>query len=73
MVAKCLETHLSAHRLHHYLQSAYLKVHHDIPEALDTNYIAALILLDLSAFDVIDYFIKIRLGYSLRVTRSALT
>ena len=58
--------HLSSHRLHDNLQSAYrtghstetelLKVHHDIAEVLDTKIMEALVLLDLSAaFDVIDH------------------
>jgi len=66
LVAKRLETHLSSDRLHDNLQSAYrighstetalLKVHHDIAEALYRNCMAALVLLDLSAaFDVIDH------------------
>jgi len=66
LVAKRLETHLSSHRLHDNLQSAYraghstetalLKVHHEVAEALDRKYMAALVLLDFSAaFDVIDH------------------
>jgi len=66
LVAKRSETHLSSHRLHDNLQSAYLtdhstetaplKVHRDIAEALDRKCMAALVLLDLSAaFDVIDH------------------
>jgi len=66
LVAKRLETHLSSHRLHDNLQSAYrtghstetvlLKVHHDITEVLDRKCMAALVLLDLSAaFDVTDH------------------
>ncbi len=66
VVATCLEGHLSTHKLHDYLLSAYrkdhstetalLKVHHDIAAALDKKCMAALVLLDLSAaFDVIDH------------------
>ena len=65
VVAKRLESHLSIHRLHDNHQSAYrtghstetalLKVHHDITEALDNKCMTALVMLDLSAaFDVID-------------------
>ena len=85
LVAKRLETHLSSHRLHDNLQSAYrtghstetalLKVHHDIAEALDRKCMAALVLLDLSAaFDVIDHkILQTRLEHSFGVTGSALS
>ena len=85
MVAKWLETHLSSHRLHDNLQSAYrtghstetalMKVHHDIAEALDRKCMAPLVLLDLSAaFGVIDHkIIQTRLEHSFGVTGSALS
>jgi len=85
LVAKRLETHLSSHRLHYNLQSAYrtghstetalLNVHHDIAEALDRKCMAALVLLDLSAaFDVIDHkILQTRLEHSFGVTGSALS
>ena len=85
LVAKRLETHLSSHRLHDNLQSAYrtghstetalLKVHHDIAEALDRKCTAALVLLDLSAaFDVIDHkILQMCLEHSFGVTGSALS
>jgi len=80
LVPKRLETHLSSHRLHDNLQSAYgtghcietalLKVHHDIAEALDRKCMAALVLLDLSvAFDVIDHkILQTRLEHLFGVT-----
>ena len=76
---------MSSHRLHDNLQSAYrtghstetalLKVHHDITEALDRKCTAALVLLDLSAaYDVIDHTIlQTRLEHSFGVTKSALS
>ena len=76
---------MSSHRLHDNLQSAYrtghstetalLKVHHDIAEALDRKCMAALVLLDLSAaFDVIDHkILQTRLEHSFGVTGSALS
>ena len=83
--AKQLKTHLSSHRLHDNLQSAYrtghytetalLKVHHDIAEALDRKCMAALVMLDLAAdFDVIDHkILQTRLEHSFGVTGSALS
>ena len=85
LVAKRLETHLSSHRLHnkpqlayrtgHSTETALLKIHHDIAEALDRKCLAALVLLDLSAaFDVIDHkILQTRLEYSFGVTGSALS
>ena len=85
LVAKRLMTHLSSHRLHDTLQSAYrtghstqtvlLKVHHDSAEALDVKYMAALVLFDLSAaFNIIDHkILQMRLEHSLGVTGSALS
>jgi hypothetical protein len=85
VVAARLEGHLSTHKLHDDLQSAYrkdhstetalLKVHHDIAAALDKKCMAALVLLDLSAaFDVIDHrILQMRLEYSYGVTGSALS
>jgi exonuclease III len=85
VVAKRLESHLSIHRLHDNHQSAYrtghstetalLKVHHDITEALDNKCMTALVMLDLSAaFDVIDHgILQRRLEDSFGVTGSALT
>ena len=76
---------MSSHRLHDNLQSAYrtghstetalLKVHHDIAEALDRKCMAALVLLDLcAAFDVIDHkILQTRLEHSFGVTGSALS
>ena len=83
LVGKRLKTHLSSHILHDNLQSAYrighstetalLKVHHDIAEALDMKCMAALVLLDLSAaFDIIDHnILQTRLDHSFGVTESA--
>jgi len=71
---------LSNHRLHDNLKSAYhtghstetalLKVHHDIAEALDRMCMVALVLLDLSAaFDVINHkILQTRLEHSFGVT-----
>ena len=85
LVAKRLESHLSSHRLHDNLQSAYrtghstetalLKVHHEIAEALERKCMAALVLLDLSAaFDVTDHkILQTRLEHSFGVTGSALS
>ena len=85
LVAKRLETHLSSHRLHDKHQSAYntghstetalLKVHHEVAEALDRKYMAALVLLDFSAaFDVIDHkILQTRLEHSFGVTGSVLS
>ena len=82
LVTKRLETHLSSHKLHDNLQSAYrirystetalLNVHHDIAEALDRTCMAALVLLDLSAaFNVIDHkILQTRLEHSFGVTGS---
>ena len=84
LVAKQLEAHLSSHRLHDNLQSAYrtghstetalLKVDHNIAEALDSKCMAALVLLDLSAaFDVTDHkILQTRLEHSFGVIGSAL-
>jgi hypothetical protein len=61
-----LQQHLSTHLLHDSLKSAYcqhhstetalLKVHSDIAEAMDKKSATVLVMLDLSAaFDVIDH------------------
>jgi len=85
LVTKRLEIHLSSHRLYDNLQSAYrtghstetalLKVHHDIAEALDRKRMVALVLLDLSAaLDVIDHkILQTRLEHKFRVTGSAVS
>ena len=55
-------------------QTVLLEAHHDIVEALDKKCMAALVLLDLSAFDVIDHrILQMSLEYSYGVTRSALS
>ena len=56
-------------------QTALLKVHHDIAEALGRKCMAALVLLDLSAaFDLKDHkILQTRLEHSFRVTGSALS
>lgn len=85
VVARRLEYHLAAQSLHDPLQSAYrkchstetalLRVHHDITQALDNKSMAALVLLDLSAaFDVIDHPILYRrLQYSYGISCNALS
>ena len=71
VVAKRIEHHLDSNFLHDNLQSAYRschstetalpRVHHDIATALDNNWRAVLVMLDLSAaFDVIDRHILFR-------------
>ena len=84
VVARQLESHLDANKLHDDLQSAYrarhstetalLRVHQDIAAALDNNSCVALIMLDLSAaFDVIDHPILLkRLEHSYGIPGSAL-
>ena len=65
-VAKQLDEHLSKHELYDPFQSAYrkshsmetalLKVHNDIANALDKGNSAVLVMLDLSAaFDTLDH------------------
>ena len=85
MIATRLEGNLSTNKLHDDLQSAlredhstetaFLKVHHDIAEALHQKCMAALVLLDLSAaFHIIDHrILQVRLEYSYGVTGSALS
>ena len=79
-----IENHINCHSLHDPAQSAYrsshstetalLRVHHDIASALDNNYCAVLIMLDLSAaFDTIDHSILLnRLEFSYGITGDAL-
>ena len=84
VVARKLESHLDANKLHEDLQSAYrprhsaetalLRVHQDIAAALDNNSCVALIMLDVSAaFDIIDHptLLK-RLEHSYGISGSAL-
>ena len=63
------------HRTGHSTETALLKVHRDIAEALDTKCMAALVLLDLSAaFDVVDQrILQNRLEHSFGVSGSALS
>jgi hypothetical protein len=84
VVAKQLESHLDANRLHDDFQSAYrprhstetalLRVYQDIAAALDSNSCVVLVMLDLSAaFDVIDHPILLkRLEHSYGISGSAL-
>ena len=80
VVAKRIEIHLNTHHLDDPLQSAYrqghsaetalLRVHHDIAEALDRKRMAALVMS--AAFDVIDHDILFRrLHYSYGITDDA--
>ncbi|CAC5398575.1 unnamed protein product [Mytilus coruscus] len=64
----------SAYRACHSTETAQLRAHHDIALALDNNWCAELVMLDLSdAFDTIDHPILInRLEYSYGITGSAL-
>ena len=59
----------------HSTETALLKVHSDIAEALDEGSMTALIMLDLSpAFDVIDHPILLkRLEFSFGIKEKALT
>jgi len=65
----------SAYRRGHSTETARLKVHSDIAEALDEGSMTALIMLDLStAFDVIDHPILIKhLEFSFGIKKKALT
>lgn len=84
VVSVRIENHINSHSLHDPAQSAYrsshstetalLRVHHDIASALDNNYCAVLIMLDLSAaFDTIDHSILLnRLEFSYGITGDAL-
>ena len=83
VVAKRLDAHLSTYGLHDSHQSAYrqnhstetalLKVHNDIAEALDKKSTVAMTMLDLSAaFDVIDHVILAeRLDHTFGITSNA--
>lgn len=63
----------SAYRTSHSTETALLWVHHDIATALDANSCVVLVMLDLSAFDVIDHSILFqRLEYSYGITGSTL-
>ena len=80
-----VEYHLSAHRLHvnHqvayytgcYTKTAYLKVYHDIVEAVRNKCMTTVVLRDLSAaFDGIDHgIIHAHLECSFRMTGNALS
>ena len=84
LVKKVVEHHLKDHLLHNFHQSAYrnnystetalVKVHNDIAEALDQKCVVVLVMLDLSsAFDVIDHGIMLTcLQHSFGVTAEAL-
>ncbi|KAK2140999.1 hypothetical protein LSH36_1186g01028 [Paralvinella palmiformis] len=65
----------SAYSSGHSTETAPLKVHHDIAEALDRKCMASLVLFDLSpAFDIIDHKILLtRHEHSFVVTGSALS
>ena len=74
----CLKSHLCTHKLHDDLQSACsteIVLHHDIAEALDKKFMAALVLLNLSsAFNVIDHrILQMDLEYSYVVTNSGMS
>ncbi len=64
----------SAYQKYHSTQTALVKVHNDIMEAIDGGSCVILVLLDLSAaFDTVDHEILLhRLGKRLGVTSSAL-
>lgn len=84
MIDKRLDKHLTRNSLHDICQSAYrcghstetalLRVHNDIVNALDKNHMVILIMLDLSAaFDVIDHKLLIRrFKYSYGIRSKAL-
>jgi hypothetical protein len=84
IVSKRIDTHLDAHNLQDFYQSAHrkhfspetalLKVQTDIIEALDSGSSVALIMLDLSAaFDTLDHETLLqRLGHSQGITSGAL-
>ena len=65
----------SAYRKHHSTERALIKIQSDILQALDSGWVAALVLLDLSAaFDTIDHSILIeRLQKSFGISGDALT
>jgi len=65
----------SAYRRGHSTETALLKVHSDIAEALDKGYMTALIMVDLSAaFDLIDHPILLKhLEISFEIKEKALT
>jgi len=85
VVARRIEEHLehnglndiyqSACRRGHSTETALLKVHSDIAEALDEGHMTSLIMLDLfAAFDVIDHTILLkRLEFSFGIKDTALT
>ena len=85
IIATHLDRPLNTHRLYNNHQSAYhicpptetalLKDHQDITEALDNKCMATLVLCDLSAaFDVIDHrLLQLCPEYSLGLTGSALS
>jgi predicted nucleic acid-binding Zn-ribbon protein len=84
VVVKRLNTHMSTHHLHEYYQSAYrmyhstesalLRVHSDVLQAVDKKQCVFLVLLDQSAaFDTVDHSILLgRLEDTIGVSGSAL-
>jgi hypothetical protein len=64
----------SAYRTGHSMETALLRVHHDLTLALDRNWCAVLLMLDLSAaFDTIDHSILLRrLEHSYGISDSAI-
>ena len=56
-----LDTYQSAYRYAHSTETALIRVHHDIMEALDSGSQVALVLLDLTAaFDMVDHQLLLR-------------
>ena len=84
VVVKRLNAHMTQYNLHEYFQSAYrqyhstetalLRVHNDILQALDNRKCVYLVLLDLSAaFDTIEHSVLLqRFDESLGITETAL-
>ena len=84
VVANCLNSHIDSSKLSYHFQSAYktfhstetafLKIHNDIPSSMNNGKVTALTLLDLSAaFHTIDHTILLRkLGKWFGVTGKAL-
>ena len=80
VVARHREEHLEANDLHDNIQSAYCRGHSillslcsEIAEALDEEYLTALIMIELMAvFDVIDHKILLKQSeFSFRIKENA--
>ena len=69
-----LESFQSAYKPHHNVESALIRVHSDILQAMDRQRVVVLVLLDISAaFDTIDHRVLLhRLSHDLGVAGTAL-